>query len=199
MDYIDASGCPRNYGEGFVDASGVYRNYGEGFVDYSGVYRQHNEAYVDKSGYMRYPGEGFTDGEGHWREPKSSLRYLELTQEIDRNEAQEIYSEKQTSSYSTVQSNIDWSGIVYKVVKYIFIVNILTLLFPVNPLVLLVLNSLKRKKQELTSSFKFALFLSKFMLIEWIIAIIILIVCILLMKNDGNLGSFSIYDYLYLH
>jgi len=181
MDYVDASGCPRNYGDGFVDASNCYRSWGSSFVDYDNKYRSFGEPFVDKSGFMRSFGEGFVDGDGTWREPRQSLRFLELIGEdtstvcCSKSDSEQSY---EPIDFSNITSDdvINGLSIFEKLFRCILILNGLCLSVGFEPIIFLILLITKKiKKNTASKSLKFAVVVSAFLTLEWICAAIYLL------------------------
>lgn len=181
MDYVDASGCSRNYGDGFVDASNCYRSWGDSFVDYDNKHRSFGEPFVDKSGFMRSFGEGFVDGDGTWREPRSSLRFLELIGEETSTEScsesvSDLKHEPVDFSNYTSEEIINGLTVFEKIIRYILVFNGLYLLIGIEPIVFLILLIIKKVKKHNTSKlFNFTVILAGFISVEWLCATIYLL------------------------
>ncbi len=180
MDYVDASGCPRNYGEGFVDASNCYRRWGDDFVDYDGIPRRFGEPFVDKSGFMRTFGSGFVDGEGIWREPHSSLRFSEQTgyssnENSSSSDSEQLYEPIDISNI-TSDDLVNGLSLFEKLFRYILIFTGLYLSGVVEPIIFLILIFVKKaKKDNKTNALNFAVVLSGIMTIEWVCALFYLV------------------------
>lgn len=66
IEFVDAGGNWRHYGDDFIDCRGCWCKWGGEFVDNGGNWRKWGDDFVDGSGSWRRWGDDFVDGAGNW-------------------------------------------------------------------------------------------------------------------------------------